>query len=67
MKKLGIAVKLKRLAILNLIYTTDIDLIIIDEFAKFSDNMHKHLGEYIYNKYYITVIGVAKSGVNSVN
>lgn len=46
--------------LLSKVNIDDIDLIIIDGFAKFSDGIHKPLGEYIYDKYYIPVIGVAK-------
>lgn len=47
-------------ALLNKINLDEIDLIIIDGFAKFNDGEHKSLGEHIYDKYYKPVIGVAK-------
>lgn len=47
-------------AILDKLNISEIELIIIDGFAKFNDGVHKSLGEHVYEKYYIPVIGVAK-------
>lgn len=47
-------------ALLSKLNLNEIELIIVDGFAKFNDNIHKPLGEHIYEKYHIPVIGVAK-------
>ena len=47
-------------SLLNKLNLDEIDLIIVDGFAKFNDGEHKSLGEHIYDKYYKPVIGVAK-------
>lgn len=47
-------------AILYKLNLDEIDLIIIDGFAKFNDGVHRALGEHIYSEYYKPVIGVAK-------
>lgn len=47
-------------ALLSKLNLDEIDLIIVDGFAKFSDGVHKSLGEHINERYYKPVIGVAK-------
>lgn len=47
-------------ALLDKLNISDIDLIIVDGYAKFNDGVHKSLGEYINDEYKIPVIGVAK-------
>ena len=47
-------------AIIDKLNYTNIDLIIVDGFAKFDDGIHQSLGEYVNKMYDITVIGVAK-------
>lgn len=51
-------------ALLSKLNLDKIELIIVDGFAMFNDDIHKSLGEYIYDKYYIPVIGVAKKWCN---
>lgn len=47
-------------ALLSKLNLDEIELIIIDGFAKFNDEEHKSLGEYVNEKYGKPVIGVAK-------
>ena len=47
-------------ALLSKLNLSEVDLIIIDGFARFDDGIHKALGEHIYEEYYKPVIGIAK-------
>lgn len=57
----GIESLLNKLNISPGVFPYSIDCIVIDGYASFGDNSHKALGEYVNEKYYIPVIGVAKN------
>lgn len=47
-------------SLLDKLNKDEIDCIVIDGYASFKDNEHKALGERLYEKYHIPVIGIAK-------